>query len=65
MARSYDSWLQDYDGWLDEQPKAEYHIKEIEDDGVIQFLVYNGCIVEEAFNTEEDAENFIKYLRGE
>lgn len=65
MARSYDSWLQDYDGWLAEQPKAEYYIKEIEDDGVTQFLVYNGCIVEEAFNTEEDAENFIKYLRGE
>jgi len=63
MARSYDSWLQDYDGYLQSLPPADFNIKYDHDEKV--FMVFEDKFYLESFNTESDAETYIKYLMGE
>jgi len=62
---SYDSWLQDYDGWLNKQPLIDYTV-DYDDEEKVYFVKEDGRVYYgESFSTEEDAENFIKWLRGE
>lgn len=62
---SYDSWLQDYDGWLKQQPFVEYEVN-YDDDEKVYFVLEDGKVYPyETFNTEEDAQTFIKWLLGE
>lgn len=62
MARTYDSWLQDYDGWLEKQPPAEYHIRYDHDEKV--YMVFENKLYLESFKTELDAETYVNYLGG-
>jgi accessory colonization factor AcfC len=62
MLRSYDSWLTDYDGWLESQPRAEYKIEYDQDEEVYMVLENNMYL--ESFKTESDAESYIDYLLG-
>jgi len=62
---TYDSWLQDYDGWLQGQPLVEYEV-DYDDDEKVYFVLEDGKVYpHETFNTEEDAQTFIKWLLGE
>lgn len=63
MAQTYDSWLQDYDGWLRSQPLVEYKIKYDHEEKV--YMVFEDKMYLESFNSESDAEVYIKYLQGE
>lgn len=59
---SYDSWLQNYDGWLESQPPAEYSIKYDHEEKL--YMVFENNFYMESFDTEEGAETYIDYLRG-
>jgi len=60
MAQTYDSWLTDYDGWLESQPRADYNIQYDQDEDV--YMVFENKLYLESFNTESDAETYINYL---
>jgi hypothetical protein len=62
MARTYDSWLTDYDGWLEKQPPAEYHIRYDSDEKL--YMVFENSIYLESFKSELDAETYVEYLGG-
>lgn len=59
---TYDSWLTDYDGWLQSQPRADYNIQYDQDEDV--YMVFENKVYLESFNTESDAETYINYLLG-
>jgi hypothetical protein len=62
----YDSWLTDYDGWLDSQPVIEYEVKHDADEDVYYIVEESGRVYpNETFAREQDAEDFIKWLQGE
>ena len=60
---TYDSWLQNYDGYLESLPRAEYDIKYYHEEDV--YMVYENNLYLEAFKKHEDAETYIDYLLGE
>ena len=60
---SYDSWLTDYDGWLEKQPPIQYTIEYDEEEKV--YMVMQDGLYYESFLTEDDAEEYINYLNGE
>ena len=62
MARTYDSWLTDYDGWLEKQPPAEYHIRYDHEEKL--YMVFENSLYLESFKTELDAETYVEYLGG-
>lgn len=62
MLRSYDSWLTDYDGYLESLPRAEYKIEHDQDEDV--YMVFENKMLLESFNTESEAETYIDYLLG-
>ena len=59
---SYDSWLQNYDGWLEKQPPAEYDIKYDHEEKL--YMVFENNFYMESFDTAIGAETYIDYLRG-
>jgi len=59
---SYDSWLQDYDGYLKSLPCASYDIEYDQDEDV--YMVFEDKMYLESFSTESDAETYINYLLG-
>ena len=59
---SYDSWLQDYDGYLKSLPRASYDIEYDQDEDV--YMVFENKMYLESFSTESDAETYINYLLG-
>lgn len=63
VMNTYDSWLQDYDGYLESLPRADYNIKYDHDEDV--YMVFENKMYLESFNTESDAETYIDYLLGE
>jgi len=62
MAQTYDSWLQDYDGYLKSLPRAIYDIEYDQDEDV--YMVFENKMYLESFSTESDAETYINYLLG-
>ena len=60
---TYDSWLQNYDGYLESLPRADYDIKYDHEEDV--YMVYENNLYLEAFKKHEDAETYIDYLLGE
>jgi hypothetical protein len=62
MLRSYDSWLTDYDGYIESLPRADYDIKYDQDEDV--YMVFENKMYLESFSTESDAETYINYLLG-
>ena len=62
MARTYDSWLTDYDGWLEKQPPAEYHIRYDHEEKL--YMVFENSIYLESFKSVIDAETYVEYLGG-
>jgi hypothetical protein len=62
MAQTYDSWLQDYDGYLKLLPRANYDIEYDQDEDV--YMVFENKMYLESFSTESDAETYINYLLG-
>jgi hypothetical protein len=62
MLRSYDSWLTDYDGYIESLPRAEYRIEHDQDEDV--YMVFENKLYLESFSTESDAETYINYLLG-
>ena len=62
MAQTYDSWLQDYDGYLKSLPRANYDIEYDQDKDV--YMVFENKMYLESFSTESDAETYINYLLG-
>ena len=60
---TYDSWLQNYDGYLESRPRAEYDIKYDHEEDV--YMVYENNLYLESFKKHEDAETYIDYLLGE
>lgn len=63
VMNTYDSWLQDYDGYLESLPRADYNIKYDHEEDV--YMVFENKMYLESFNTESDAETYIDYLLGE
>jgi len=63
MTRTYDSWLTDYDGWLEKQPPAIFDIKYDDEEKI--YMVFENGLYLESFDTEDHAETYIKYLQGE
>ena len=63
VMNTYDSWLQDYDGYLESLPRADYNIKYDHEENV--YMVFENKMYLESFNTESDAETYIDYLLGE
>ncbi len=62
---SYDSWLTDYDGYLESRPYVEYEV-DYDFNDEVYFIVEDGKVYNnERFSTAADAEDFIKWLRGE
>lgn len=62
MARSYDSWLTDYDGYLESFPPSEYDIRYDHEEKV--YMVFENGFFMESFTTEDAAETYIEYLKG-
>lgn len=62
MFRTYDSWLTDYDGYLESLPRAEYRIEHDQDEDV--YMVFENNLYQESFKKHEDAESYIDYLLG-
>jgi hypothetical protein len=62
MAHTYDSWLTDYDGYIESLPRAEYRIEHDQDEDV--YMVFENKLYLESFSTESDAETYINYLLG-
>ena len=62
MTQTYDSWLTDYDGWLEKQPPAEYRIEYDHEKKV--YMVFENKLYLESFFNELDAETYVKYLGG-
>ena len=62
MAQTYDSWLTDYDGWLEKQPPAEYRIRYDSDEKL--YMVFENSLYLESFNAVINAENYVEYLGG-
>ena len=60
---SYDSWLTDYDGWLEKQPPAFFDIRYDDEEKV--YMVFENGLYLESFQTEDHAETYIEYLKGE
>lgn len=60
---SYDSWLQDYDGYLKSLPSADFNIKYDNEEKI--YMVFENGLYLESFDTEDHAETYIKYLQGE
>jgi hypothetical protein len=63
VMNTYDSWLQNYDGYLESLPRADYNIKYDHEEDV--YMVFENKMYLESFNTESDAETYIDYLLGE
>jgi len=57
-----DSWLQDYDGWLESQPPSEFNIKYDHEEKV--YMVFENKFYLESFNSKDDAFHYIDYLQG-
>lgn len=62
---SYDSWLTNYDGYLESRPYVEYEVEYDFDNGVYFILEDGVKYNNERFKTASDAESFIKFLKGE